>query len=59
LSAALAPEEFELVIPEKKTNFPQVSTYLDNVEFLQSIRQTHLCGVAANIQETYVKVLNG
>jgi hypothetical protein len=58
LSAALAPEEFELVIPEKKTNFPQVPTYLGNVEFVQSIRQTHLFIPVGDIQETYVKVLN-
>jgi hypothetical protein len=58
LSAALAPEEFELVVPEKKTNFPQVSAYLGNAEFFQSIRQTHLFISAGDIQETYVKVLN-
>gem|GEM_PF-2945523 len=58
MSAALAPEKFELVIPEKKTTLPQVPTYLGSVEFLQSIRQTHLFIPVGDIQETYVKVLN-
>ncbi len=44
MSAALAPEEFELVIPEKKTTFPQVITDLNDMEFLQSVHQAHLWG---------------
>jgi hypothetical protein len=57
LPAALAPEEFELLVPEKKANFPHVPTYLHDIQLIQTVRQAHTCSAARNIRETYVKVL--
>ncbi len=56
MSAALAPEELELVIPEKETNLPQVSADIDDVEILQLIHRASQYGVVKNIQETCVKL---
>jgi hypothetical protein len=44
LPAALAPEKFKLVIPEKKTNLLQVLANLHDVEFLQTVHRTNIRG---------------
>jgi hypothetical protein len=57
LSAALAPEKLELIVPEKKTNFLQVLADLDSFEFVQIFHRTPDMGSNSHNQETRVKVL--
>jgi hypothetical protein len=52
LPAALAPEKFIEIVPEKKTNFPRVST---NLKFSKLLQPNHLAqkwGFARNNMET-------
>ncbi len=59
MSAALAPEELELVIPEKETNFLQVFADFEDVEIFQLIHRANQYGLVEDIQETCVKVFDG
>ncbi len=58
MAAALAPEEFELVIPEEVANLLQVAADLDDTEIFHTIHLANIWGLAEDIQETCVKVFN-
>ncbi len=58
MSTSLTPEEFELVVPEKKSNTLQVPANLNDLEIFRIIHLTNNRRILGNIRETRVKVFS-
>ncbi|HKZ40036.1 MAG TPA: hypothetical protein VJ044_03690, partial [Candidatus Hodarchaeales archaeon] len=54
--AALAPEKFIPIVPEKKSDRSHVPAYFDDIKFLQIFHPRLPEEVGMNIRETRVKV---